>query len=239
MERQAALTRTQSRRIDQLAIEQYEIPGIVLMENAGRGVVEVLLKIDSGLASSTHDAPPVAIFCGKGNNAGDGMVIARHLAIRGVASHVLLLCPAGELQGDALSNLKILQHCDVPLIELADDLTRCGNDATELFNKHAAGAKWLIDAMLGTGATGEPRPPMDAAIAWMNSQPARRLAVDIPSGLDCDTGQPAAATLRADVTCTLAAPKIGFQQPAAQPHLGQLHVVPIGTPPELLGRIEA
>ena len=97
----------------------------------------------------------------------------------------------------------------------------------------AAGAAWIIDAMLGTGASGEPREPIATAIRWMNAQPARRLAVDIPSGLDCDTGVAASATVRADVTCTFVAMKRGFLAPAAKPYLGDVRVVHIGIPASL------
>jgi NAD(P)H-hydrate epimerase len=95
-------------------------------------------------------------------------------------------------------------------------------------------ADWLVDAMLGTGAKGEPRPPYDAAIDWMNAQLCKKLAVDLPSGLDCDTGQPAHYTVRADHTCTFAAMKTGFTQPAAKPFLGTVHVCDIGLPPRLI-----
>jgi NAD(P)H-hydrate epimerase len=88
--------------------------------------------------------------------------------------------------------------------------------------------------MLGTGATGEPRPPLDDAIRWMNEQPARRLAVDLPSGLDCDTGVAASATVKADVTCTFVAVKSGFLRPEARAFLGKVHVVDIGVPPRLV-----
>src|SRR5690606_2594800 len=95
------LTREQVRRVDALAIERDGMSGLVLMENAGRGAVEALLAFDPSLLTGS---PPVAILCGKGNNAGDGFVIARHLEIRGVACRVLLLAPAEQLTGDARTN---------------------------------------------------------------------------------------------------------------------------------------
>jgi NAD(P)H-hydrate epimerase len=215
------LTRAQVRRVDQLAIERYSMSGLVLMENAGRGVVDVLLQLDPAPRS-------VAILCGKGNNAGDGFVIARHLNIRGIRVSALLLAPCSDLPGDARANADILAHTDVPMIELAD------GDAAAQLDQHAAGAAWLIDAMLGTGATGEPREPIASAIRWMNASSARRLAVDLPSGLDCDTGRPAAATVRADVTCTFVAMKPGFLQPAAKPYLGDVRIISIGVPPRVV-----
>lgn len=190
------------------------------MENAGRGTVDVLERL--GISG------PLVILCGKGNNAGDGFVIARHLEIRGHACQVLLLFPPTEITGDAATNLAILEKTTVPIIEI---------EAPEQLDPHARGVDWIIDAMLGTGARGEPRPPFDAAIDWMNAQPARKLAVDVPSGLDCDTGEPAVHTIRADHTCTFAAMKIGFTKHAAREFTGTIHVCDVGVPPNLIERI--
>jgi NAD(P)H-hydrate epimerase len=221
-----ALTRQQSREIDRIAIENYGIPSIVLMENAGRGCVDVLERI--GIDG------PVVILCGKGNNAGDGFVIARHLEIRGYTSRVVLLCSPDELRGDAATNFAILQKTGVPITTHVDESLR---DSKARVLDGRGHVDWLIDAVLGTGAVGEPRPPFDAAIDWMNDQPAKKLAVDVPSGLDCDTGQPAAHTIRADHTCTFAAMKIGFTQPSAKPFTGTVHVCDIGVPPQLIAEI--
>ena len=190
------------------------------MENAGRGCVDVLDRL--GING------PGIILCGKGNNAGDGFVIARHLEIRGHTCRVLLLCPPAELRGDAATNFAILQKTNVPILDLSQQAGASPPPA------ELADAAWLVDALLGTGAQGEPRPPFDTAIEWMNAQPAKKLAVDLPSGLDCDTGQPAAHTVRADHTCTFAAMKIGFTQPAAKPFTGTIHVCDIGLPPRLI-----
>src|SRR4051812_17870828 len=187
------LTRDQCRQIDRIAIEEYGISGLVLMENAGRGCVDILerLGVDG----------PVIIVCGKGNNAGDGFVIARHLLIRGHICHVFLLCPREEFRGDAATNFAILQKLNVPITEFAVPLIGPFSMPPYLhgqLNDHTGKPAWLIDALLGTGAAGEPRPPFDAVIDWMNSHPTKKLAVDVPSGLDCDTGQPANHTVRAD-----------------------------------------
>jgi NAD(P)H-hydrate epimerase len=243
MDARFVLTREQSRRVDHIAIHEYGIHSLVLMENAGRGVVDVLLGIDpslgrvrethqpgdagNGLVRFTH--PSVAILCGKGNNAGDGFVIARHLAIRGVDARVVLLCPPTELAGDARVNYEILARAAAPLV----DASAAALDAAALeraLDRHVGGAAWLVDAMLGTGATGEPREPFRTAIAWMNRQSGRRLAVDVPSGLDCDTGAAAAATVRASVTCTFVAAKPGLVAASTAEFVGQLHVVSIGVP---------
>jgi NAD(P)H-hydrate epimerase len=233
MEPPLILTREQVRRVDDIVVHQFGMSSLVLMENAGRGVVDVLLEIDPSLTPTRAGASggrgrTVAILCGKGNNAGDGFVIARHLEIRGVLAKVLLLGSPEELRGDARENYEILSHADVPIIDLSAMPPVAGLD------EHARSNSWLIDAMLGTGAQGEPRAPFDAAIEWLNAQDARRLAVDIPSGLDCDSGVPASATVRAEITCTFVAMKPGFMLPQAAPFLGQVHVLSIGVPPRLV-----
>ena len=223
------LTRDQVRRVDALAIERYGMSGLVLMENAGRGAVDALLAFDpSLLGESSGTNAQVVILCGKGNNAGDGFVIARHLEICGVATSVLLLASPCELTGDALANYAILQHTDVPIVDVST------GPLEPQLAQHAAGAAWLVDALLGTAAAGEPREPIATAIRWMNAQPARRLAVDLPSGLDCDTGEPSAATVRADLTTTFVAAKPGFLTPQAKPYVGELRVIDIGVPPRLV-----
>jgi NAD(P)H-hydrate epimerase len=223
---QPVLTREQSRDIDRRAIEEYGFTGLVLMENAGRGCVDVLerLGIDG----------PVVILCGKGNNAGDGFVIARHLAIRGYECRVILLAPSAELRGDAAANFKILQKSGVPILDASSRAASSVETLQEELSRLAQGAAWLVDAILGTGATGEPRPPFDAAIDWMNAHSGKKLAVDVPSGLDCDSGAPATHTVRADHTCTFAAMKVGFTRPTAEPFTGKVHVCDIGIPPEVL-----
>lgn len=218
-----SLTRQQARDFDSRATEELGIPSILLMENAGRGVVDVLLS---------REATPHTVFivCGKGNNGGDGFVIARHLAIRGVNAKVALLTPPSELQGDAQTNYRILVQSHLPLVDLSQV-----DSLDEALNREAMGTDWLIDAMLGTGAHGEPREPYSTAIKWMNRQQAQRLAVDVPSGLDCDSGEVAAVTVRAEVTCTFVAPKVGFANPTARKFLGEVHVVSIGVSPKSEG----
>lgn len=219
------LDRRQSRRLDQRAVEEYGIPGLVLMENAGRGVADVLTQL--GIFG------PVVIACGKGNNAGDGFVIARHLDLRGQAVRVLLWANPAELSGDAATNFRILQKTNVPILR-ADQESERPRVARLL-----AEAAWIVDALLGTGAQGEPRPPLDAAIDQINAAAAPVVAVDLPSGLDCDTGQPARHTVIADHTCTFVAPKPGFFAPGADRYVGHLHVLDIGAPRKLVDEMLA
>ena len=214
------LNRRQSRLVDRLAMEKYGLSGLVLMENAGRGTTDRLCQ--EGIAG------PVVICCGRGNNAGDGFVIARHLELRGHAARVLLWADPSELAGDAAANFAILQKTGVPIEVLADD-----RDGSRLAG-HLAGAAWIVDALLGTGARGDPRPPLDAVIDRLNASGVPILAVDLPSGLDCDTGEPARHTIRAAVTCTFVAAKPGFFAPGAEQYTGRLHVLDIGAPRKLL-----
>ena len=218
------LSREQVREVDRRAIEEYGISGLVLMENAGRGCVDTLCAL--GVRG------PVVVGCGRGNNAGDGFVIARHLDLRGYQVRVVLLCNPADLRGDAAANFAILAKCGVPIRVVTE-----APDAS--WETDLAGADWIVDALLGTGSRGQPRPPLDRVIARLNQQPARRLAVDLPSGLDCDTGEPAPTTFRADHTCTFVASKPGFAVPAAQEYLGLVHVLDIGAPRRLLADMAA
>jgi NAD(P)H-hydrate epimerase len=224
MDHRTALTRQQSREVDRIAINEYGMSGLVLMENAGRGCVDLLER--RGIAG------PVAILCGKGNNGGDGFVIARHLEIRGYEARVLLVPRPDELTGDAAANFFILRKSRATIVELADK----SNVASlrECLTRETMGCDWLVDCLLGTGATGDPRPPYDSIIEWLNAEPVRRLAIDVPSGLDCDTGVASATTVRADVTATFVTTKVGYETPAAQEYLGEVEVIDIGIPKKLL-----
>ncbi len=218
------LTRQQSRLVDRLAVEEFGFTGLVLMENAGRGVADVLCRLGIG--------GPVAICCGRGNNAGDGFVIARHLDLRGHRARVLLWARPEELAGDAAANFRILTRTEAPIEVFGERL-----DEARLA-RGLDGAAWIVDALLGTGSRGEPRAPLDAVIDRLNAAGAPKLAVDLPSGLDCETGTPAAHTVRAAETCTFVAAKTGFLAPQAAPYLGRLHVLDIGVPRNLIERVK-
>ena len=234
----SALTRRQSREVDRIAIEEMGYPGGVLMENAGRGCAEVIERLGVG--------GRVLVLAGKGNNAGDGLVIARHLAIRGYDCRVALAFEPASLTGDALAAFHMLVPCRVPLLDLSGIhasgmLEELDSYASHGLDEQSSDSQpaWIVDALLGTGASGPPRPPLDSLIDWMNAEPSTKLAIDLPSGLDCDSGQAASPCVQADHTCTFVAPKVGFTQPAAQAHLGQLHVVNIGVPESIVDRARA
>src|SRR3954470_15631611 len=189
------LSRAELREVDRRAIDEFGMSGLVLMENAGRGCAEVLWLLGSWFETAdasrlpggtvqrtpnqaTVSRPPlpggptigpVVIVCGKGNNAGDGFVIARHLDMRRIAVKVVLLSPPEELRGDAAANYKIIDRMNLPLVDLSRDFS----DAA--MAKELAGARWAVDAILGTGATGSPRSPFDSAIRQMNAAPVIRL----------------------------------------------------------------
>ena len=214
------LTREQVRELDRRAAEEFGLPGIVLMENAGRGCYLSLRA--HGCSGS------VVICCGKGNNGGDGFVIARHLDAAGIAVKVLLFADASQLRGDAAANFAITRRSGLAITEFGRNVS-----AAEI-DQHLAGAAWVVDALLGTGAQGNPHPPIATAIERINAAPARIFAVDLPSGLDCNGGEPASPTVRADVTGTFVALKVGFANSAALSHLGKVEVIEIGVPRKLL-----
>jgi NAD(P)H-hydrate epimerase len=186
------LTRDEVRRVDRYAIETLGISGLVLMENAARGCADVLTRLDlSG---------PVLILCGRGNNGGDGYALARHLAVRGCEATVAEFFPPDALSADAAANRRWAVACGAACCTLTAAELAAAMDR----------ARWIVDALLGTGAAGDPRPPLAAVIEAANNADARRLAVDIPSGLDADTGACGTPTFVADHTCTFVAKKPGM-----------------------------
>jgi NAD(P)H-hydrate epimerase len=225
------LTREQSRQVDRLAIEQYGISGLVLMENAGRGAADKVCQLVDGGETAGKRPVKIVVCCGKGNNAGDGFVIARHLDLRGFDVKVLLWAKPEQLGGDAETNYRIIENIGL-LIELFS-----ADHDDERLNELLEGAACIVDALLGTGARGEPRPPLDRVIDRLNAAAAPVLSVDLPSGLDCDTGRPAGHTIRATATCTFFTAKPGFFTPGAERYTGKLHVLDIGVPQGLVEQV--
>ncbi len=213
-----SLSRAQVRDVDRRAIDDYGMLGLVLMENAGRNSAELLRTLGIG--------GRVTICCGKGNNGGDGFVIARHLENAGVDVQVLLCVPSFSLMGDAKVNLGILEKANTPIIAPPFD-----------WNTELAGSDWIVDALLGTGTQGTIREPFVSAIIAINSAKRKVFAVDLPSGLDCDTGQPLGTCVRADHTATFVARKMGFDFPGTTEWTGAVHVIDIGVPRSLLQRL--
>ena len=210
-----SLTRAEVRDGDRRAIHEFGIPALVLMENAGRGAAELLVAL------GIHG--PVAICCGKGNNGGDGLVIARHLFNHGCAVTVHLFAQPDALSAEAVVHWNVVQKMQIP--------ARVWHEIDETaLSAELAKAEWLVDALYGTGLEGPVRPPLDRAITIINGSPGAVFAIDIPSGLDADTGEPMGATIRARHTATFVAQKKGFANSAARHWLGKVHVVDIGAP---------
>jgi NAD(P)H-hydrate epimerase len=218
------LSREQTRELDRRATEQFGVPGVVLMENAGRGMAELLRSLGiNGL---------VVICCGKGNNGGDGFVIARHLDNAGFRIRVLLFADPAQLTGDAAINHRILAAAGVAVEIFA------GPSPDEVrLRGELAGADWIVDALFGSGLRGSVGPPFDRVIATINAAGVRVFAVDSPSGLDCDTGLPLGIAIRAQHTATVAAMKKGFLQPSAVEWLGQVHLIDMGAPRAVLATL--
>ena len=227
-------TREEIREVDRIAIEDYAMPGVILMENAGRGAAEVAMQMlepedtccsrsaSAERAPGTCRRPHVAIVCGRGNNGGDGFVVARHLDNRGIGVTVHLLAPRDKIGGDALVNLQIAEKMKLDIRDARPD---------EL---DFAESGLIVDAILGTGLSGEVREPFRAAIDAINAAGKPVLAIDIPSGLDANTGEILGDCVRATRTATFALPKIGFTRGSGPATCGDVTVVDIGVPREIL-----
>ncbi|GIW78968.1 MAG: NAD(P)H-hydrate epimerase [Gemmatales bacterium] len=212
------LSRDEAREIDRRAIEEFHVPGIVLMENAGRNAAEILRHL--GVAG------PVHLCCGKGNNGGDGFVIARHLHNHDIDAVIHIFFDPTTLKGDASTNFQIVRAAHLPIRKWHPQFD---GDA---FLHELSGADWIVDALFGTGFRGRLASPYDRVVDLINQSGQRILAVDVPSGVDCDTGQPEGNAVHAQHTVTFVAAKKGFADPASKQWTGQVHVVDIGAPKE-------
>ena len=219
-----ALTCEQVRELDVLAIEHVGLPGVVLMENAGRGIAEFIYNI-----LPDPEVDRVLILCGAGNNGGDGFVVARHLHNAGVNADVVLTVSPEKTSGDAETNLKVLQRMNFEFI-------RAFEPTGLVAMRHAVEeAEVIVDALLGTGSKGDPRDTIATMIEHANAAPrARRIAIDVPSGLDADSGRINSPCFQAAVTLTIVAPKIGFDVPAAREVVGRVVTMDIGLPRALI-----
>src|SRR3989339_2208823 len=220
-----ALTREEMRELDRRAIEEYKIPGIVLMENAGRNMAEeVLQMIDN------PQKVKVAILCGKGNNGGDGFVVARHLHNHSIHVDVFLIARVSDIlkDGDAGTNLQILLTMKIPVNEIFD-IPGVNSILKELRNYNI-----LADALFGTGLSGDVREPFKTLIHGVNNLNKPIISVDIPSGLDCNTGKILGAAIKATKTVTFAIAKKGFFLNDGPSYTGKVIVSDIGIPKELI-----
>jgi len=217
------MTKDEVRAVDKWAIETIGVAGVVLMENAGRSCAELIVEKLKGGGS----AGKVCIFCGTGNNGGDGYVIARGLLNAGCEVTVVICGEKGKVRGDAKINLDILERLGRPVEQLKMD----GGDIRGRVERYAAGADMIVDSIFGTGLGGELADEYTELIESINEQACPILAVDIPSGLSCDTGEPLGAAIRASYTVTFVAVKKGFTFEGAEEYTGEIYVASIGVEP--------
>ncbi len=213
------MTRAQVRDFDSWAINAAGVPGAVLMENAGRSCAELIKHRLKDIAQ-----PKVCIFCGTGNNGGDGYVIARHLFNDGFNVGVVICGNEEKIKGDAKTNLEIIKQMGVKI-----ELLQLKTGIAEIIKHHADRCHMLVDALFGTGLTGQLKPEYIELIRTINACSMPILAVDIPSGMDCDTGQPLPEAIRAEVTVTFVAVKKGFVP--ENDYTGEVLVASIGIEP--------
>jgi len=217
------MSRDEVRAVDRWAIDEMGVPGVALMENAGRSCAERVLELLEGV-----EAPRVCIFCGTGNNGGDGYVIARHLLNRGVAVCVVVCGRLEKIAGDARVNLEVLQRFGHPIERIEPGEPDFPGRVRTL----AGQADVIVDALFGTGLQGPLRGDYQTLIEAINGLQIPTLAVDIPSGLDCDTGQPLGVAIRAVCTVTFVAIKQGFRaSPQSSDYTGRVYVASIGIEP--------
>jgi len=216
-------TAEQMQEIDRKAIGTFGIPGIVLMENAGRGAAEILCS-----AFPDMHRRRIAIVAGKGNNGGDGFVMGRHLLNRSLSVKILLLSHPEALQGDAKTNFEIFSRMKGEVISSP------GPDHFEKLKKDLQGADILVDAIFGTGLNSEVKGFHREVIEHLNSLRKPIVAVDIPSGLDANTGRPLGTAIRAFLTVTFGLPKVGHLIAPGPDYTGELRVVDIGIPGNLV-----
>lgn len=217
------LTAAEMREADRRTIEELGIPGRVLMESAGRGVVRMMERAIPDLKSRS-----ITIVCGKGNNGGDGLVIYRYLANHGFDVRAWLLSRFEELSGDAKDNLEAATRLGFVVTEVPDE-SEWKHAFTEM-----SGSAVIVDAILGTGLTSAARGLPRRAIQDVNRLSSFRVAVDVPSGLTSDSGEIPGEAIRADLTVAFGAPKVSLLLPPACFHCGVLEIVDIGIPQQVL-----
>ena len=206
------------KQLDKHTIEKIGIPGMVLMENAGLAVVHYLE------AHLQQEYDKVLICCGKGNNAGDGLVVARHLWNHDYDVEVLLFEQPEDYSKDTYTNYLIAKNCQVPMHQVHEQ-------SLKVIKKNIlSNANWIVDALFGIGFQGHLQGVYSELVSAINQSNAQVLSIDVPSGLNADSGQALGICIQADVTLTFVGVKQGFLTSEAQHYLGELHVMDIGIP---------
>lgn len=215
-----AVTAQRMKNLDRIAINRYGIPSIILMENAGRGLAKEVIK---RAAMLKRRRPIVAVYCGKGNNGGDGMVCARYLFNNDINTEVFIIDDPSPIRGDTAVHLKILQKMGVAIftIKKRQDLKRL---------KKRYKADIIVDAIFGIGFKGKAQGIYKDVIEFINATGAYKFSVDVPSGLDATTGDVKGPCIQADETVTMGISKTGFYRNDGPECVGRIKVVDIGMP---------
>ena len=217
------VTAHQMQEIDRHAIGESGVPSLELMENAGSRVAEIILK-------KIDKTDPVFVICGKGNNGGDGLVVARLLLNAGIPVEVALVSKPDALSKDAVHNLKELMKLRPKIFSLENDknLTR--------FTGTIENSKYIVDAIFGTGLNSPVRGLYEKVITKINSHSKPVISIDIPSGLSSDTGEVLGAAVRSRITVTFGLPKVGMMLGSGSEYIRELYVVDIGFPKDVIDR---
>jgi ADP-dependent NAD(P)H-hydrate dehydratase / NAD(P)H-hydrate epimerase len=221
------LNADQMREADRRTIQDIGIASLVLMENAGRQVVAAIESLYSDLAERR-----IAIVCGKGNNGGDGFVVARTLQQRGFDVSVFVIGRLGEIKGDARINLGILGNIGQTVVEVADET------AWELHGGEITAHDLIIDALFGTGLSAPLAGFFETVVGDLNDSGVPIVSIDIPSGMSADTSDVIGDCVEASVTVTLAAPKMPLVLPPAEMKAGEVVIADIGIPSDVIDQLE-
>lgn len=226
------LTAEQMRELDRRTIEEYGTPGAVLMDRAGSCVADIVQRITD---SSGLTDPVIQLLAGRGNNGGDAFAAARHLYERGEQVGVCLAGSEDQIRGDARTHLEHMQSAGIALLELAT------LDDWKAAKESMPPGDIIVDGLLGIGVQGPARGPVAGAISYIRSYADSSLvvAIDVPSGMDADSGRVEGEAVQADVTVTMGLPKSGLIESAAQEYVGDLEVADIGFPDEYVDQIPA
>ncbi|RPI48138.1 MAG: NAD(P)H-hydrate epimerase, partial [Acidobacteria bacterium] len=220
------LNAAQMRDADRQTIEEIGIPSMVLMENAGRQIVAALEATYDDL-NDRH----VAVLCGPGNNGGDGFVVARTLHQRAVDVSVFVVATLAAVKGDARLNLEILGRLGLTVVEISDE------HAWDLHFSEISQCDLIVDAIFGTGLKSPLAGMMETVVADVNASGIPVVAVDLPSGMSADHVEPIGECIRANITVTLAAPKLPLVLPPGEAQAGSIVVADIGIPPEVIDSV--
>src|SRR3954451_7203660 len=221
------LNAAQMREADRFTIEEIGIPSLVLMENAGRQVVAAM--------EATYEAQlegRVAVLCGRGNNGGDGFVVARTLMQRGIDASVFVVGPIAEVRGDAKTNLEILGRLGITVVEINDE------QSWELHFSEIAQCTLIVDAIFGTGLKNALSGMLETVVADVNASDIPIVSIDLPSGLSSDTPHLVGDCIDASMTVTLGAPKLPLILPPGEAYSGEVVIADIGIPYEVIDGLE-